>query len=138
MLPDLGARSFAALGEAKEILHDCSGAAESYLSAASTYFILSRKGVHCLDDVLENLRNAERMGSEETKGDVEMIRYAMRYLDGEDLKIPKSPVSDRGTLIRSALDGIKPELRPTQGSITDEMILTLSRDLYEKSTKNHC
>mgnify|MGYP000952663100 FL=1 len=138
LLRDLGARSLVALGEAKEKIHDSKDATESYLSAASTYFILFRNGVRCLDDVLENLRNAERIGSEEINGDVEMIRYAMQYYDKEDINIPKSPVSDRGKLIRSALDGIEPEFKSKQESIINEMILTFSRDLYEKSAKNHC
>ncbi|HPS91941.1 MAG TPA: tetratricopeptide repeat protein [Methanothrix sp.] len=138
LLKDLGARSFVAFGKAKEMLHDSNSAAESYLSASSTYFILSRKGVCCFDDVLENLRAADRLSSEDSKGDIEMIRYAIQYLKSNDIKLPKSPVSDRGMKLRSALDGIKPEFSHEPDSIVDEMVLTLSRDLYEKSTKSHC
>jgi tetratricopeptide (TPR) repeat protein len=137
LLPDLGARSFVALGEAQEKLHNSIDATECYLSAASTYFILFRKGVRCFDDISENLRNAERIGSEETSGDIEMILYAMQCLDGKAIKVPNSHVSERGILLRSALDGKKIEFRPEHNSIIDEMILILSRDLYEKSSKSH-
>ena len=132
LLPDLGARYFVALGAAQEKLQNTRDASESYLSAASTYFILSRKGVRCFDDVLENLRKAKDIGSEETKGDVEMILSAMQELDGKAIKVPQSRVSERGMILMSALEGKKTELKPKPDSIIDEMILMLARDLVAK------
>lgn len=106
------------------------------ISATSTYFILFRKGVRCFDDVLENLRKAKDIGSEETKGDIEIIHYVMQKLDGTAIKIPQSRVSERGTTLRSALMGKNSELMPKPDSIIDEMILTLARDLSEKMIKS--
>jgi tetratricopeptide (TPR) repeat protein len=135
LLPDLGARSFVALGSAQEKLQNTRDASESYLSAASTYFILSRKGVRCFDDVLENLRKAKDIGSEETIGDVGMILSAMQELEGTAIKVPQSCVSERGMILMSALEGKKTELKPKQDNIIDEMILMLARDLLAKSAR---
>jgi tetratricopeptide (TPR) repeat protein len=135
LLPDLGARSFVALGSAHEKLQNKRDASESYLSAASTYFILSRKGVRCFDDVLENLRKAKNIGSEETKGDVEMILCVMQELDGKAIKVSQSSVSEIGMILMSALEGKETELKPKQDNIIDEMILVLARDLLAKSAK---
>jgi hypothetical protein len=59
---------------------------------------------------LDNLRKAKDIGSEETKGDIEIIHYVMQELDGTAIKIPQSKVSERGTTLRSALMGKNSEL----------------------------
>ncbi|MCK9441888.1 MAG: tetratricopeptide repeat protein [Methanothrix sp.] len=135
LLPDLGARSFVALGAAQEKLQNPREASENYLLASSTYFILSRKGVRCFDDVMENLRKAKDSGSEETKSDVEMILSAMQDLDGTTIKVQQSRISERGMMLKSAFEGKKPELKPKQDSIIDEMISILASDLLAKSAK---
>lgn len=65
-----------------------------------------------------------------------MILSAMQWLDGTAIKIPQSRISERGMMLRSALEGKKPELKPKPDSIIEEMILMLARDLSEKMIKS--
>jgi hypothetical protein len=129
LLPDLGARSFAALGMAQEKIQDRREAAESYLSAAATYFILLRKGVRCLDDVYENLQKAKEIGAEENKGDIEVIIAAMKKLEGKGVRVPEGKTSERGKMLRSALEGNIIKSRSQTDNAIDEMILILIGDL---------
>lgn len=128
LLLDLGTESFAALGAVHERLQNAEEAAENYLFVASTYFILFKKGVRCLDEVMKYLRKVKELGGGETKGDAEMVLTAMQRLEGEDVAIPKVELSKRGTALgdaieRTAYSEFKPE------NVIDEMILILIEDL---------
>jgi|PlaIllAssembly_1097288.scaffolds.fasta_scaffold2159372_1 hypothetical protein len=59
----------------------------------------------------------------------------MHELDGKAIRVPQSRISERGMMLRSALEGKKPESKPKPDSIIEEMILMLARDLSEKVLK---
>ena len=59
----------------------------------------------------------------------------MHELDGKAIRVPQSRISERGMMLRSALEGKKPESKPKPDSIIEEMILMLARNLSEKVLK---
>jgi tetratricopeptide (TPR) repeat protein len=136
LLPDLGAESFAALGAAQERLQNAKEAAENYLSAASTYFILFKKGVRCLDEIMKDLQKVKELGDGETKGDTEMMLTAMKRLKGEETAIPEVELSKRGMALKDALErkAAYSEFQPE--SVIDDMILILIKDLSESNLRS--
>ena len=136
LMPDLGAEYFAALGAAQERLRNSKDAAENYLLAASTYFILFKEGVRCLDEAMKDLRMVKELGDGETKGDAELILTVMQRLEGEDATIPEAELSKRGMALRDALERKTAYLESRPENVIEEMILILIKDLSESNLKS--
>lgn len=130
VLPDFGARCFGHLGKAYEKLRNPKNAAENHFFASANYFLLFRKGVHCLDRVLYHLEKAIELGDSEIEGDARLIRTVIYRLAGREENIPQVPLSKRGAALKEALRGRKVEFQPEND--IESMILILIKDILAK------
>ncbi len=126
-MPDFGARCFAGLGSAYETLQNPENASQNYFFASATYFLMFKQGVPCLNDILGHLEKVIELGGGKNVGDAEMMRTAIFRLMGKDAEIPDVPLSDRGQVLREALNGKNVELNPRDE--IDLMVLILTKDI---------
>lgn len=127
ILPDFGALCFAGFGSAYESLQDPERASQNYLFASATDFLMSNKGIPYLNDVLCHLEKVIELGNGTNVNDAQIIRTSILKLMGEDVAILDVPLSERGEVIKEALNGKNVELNPIDE--IDLMVLILTKDL---------
>ena len=132
VLPDFGAKCFAELGKGHEKLKKTEDATMSFMMASSSYFLLFKKGIPCLGDVIRYLAKVVELGDGKIKGDAELITTAIFRLSDEDAEIPDSNCSKIGEALREALNGNRVEIKPENE--IDLMVMLLINDLL--SSKN--
>ena len=137
LLPDFGAKCFAGLGNGYERLNNAEYAAMNFMMASASYFLLFRKGIPCLGDVIKYLDKVVKLGEGEMKGDAELIITAITRLAGQETALPEGDFSKRGEALREAFNGNIIEIKPENE--IDLMFMFLINEIHQslvKSTNN--
>ncbi|HZK60521.1 MAG TPA: tetratricopeptide repeat protein, partial [Anaerovoracaceae bacterium] len=137
LLPDFGAQCFVGLGNGYETINNTKDAAMNYMMASASYFLLFRKGIPCMDDVIEYLDKVVKLGEGEIKGDAELSITAITRLTGQERELPEGDFSKRGEALREALNGNIVEIKPENE--IDLMFMLLINDIHQSSVNptNH-
>jgi len=136
LLPDFGANCFVGLGSGYEKLQNPKDAAQNYFFASANHFLLFKKGVNCLDQVLICLQKVVMIGDGEIKGDAEIIFNVIQKLSGKVVNIPQVSNSTRGEALKLALNGKRVELNVENeiDIMVQYLIEDILRDLFPGSS----